>query len=222
MGTILRFNEETTKVNLEPSVKFKRKDRSTEPPGITKKRLENQLKRQKLREEGLKKFPFERPKHDVTPKINVSPEREREIIHAIIEEVFGGSQIMTAIDNNGYPRRRFYNIIDNPDYAEEKKSLQLAKQMLADHSVREMEKLKEMLLLNQIDAQTYRVLSDDCKWMAAKYLPKVYGDKQQIDVNQNTQVNVQHSTQDILKLNQMLNPQLEYQPQDAEFEIIED
>jgi hypothetical protein len=46
----------------------------------------------------------------------------------------------------------------------------------------EIEDYKEMLLNGTIDPATARVLIDTVKWQAAKYYPKMFGDKTALDV----------------------------------------
>jgi hypothetical protein len=46
----------------------------------------------------------------------------------------------------------------------------------------EIEDYKEMLLNGTIDPATARVLIDTVKWQAAKYYPKMFGDKTAVDV----------------------------------------
>jgi hypothetical protein len=46
----------------------------------------------------------------------------------------------------------------------------------------EIEDYKQMLLSGAIDPATARVLIDTVKWQAAKYYPKMFGDKSQVDV----------------------------------------
>jgi|688.fasta_scaffold281578_2 hypothetical protein len=45
----------------------------------------------------------------------------------------------------------------------------------------ELDELKEMLLSKEIDPSTYNTLAQTIKWKMAKFYPKMFGDKQQID-----------------------------------------
>lgn len=52
----------------------------------------------------------------------------------------------------------------------------------AESKEAEIEEYKEKLLNGDIDPATARVLIDASKWQAAKYYPKMFGDKSQVDV----------------------------------------
>ena len=54
-----------------------------------------------------------------------------------------------------------------------------------------IDEIDEMLKSGEIDAQTARVLSDNKKWRAAKFYPKMYSDKSIVESkNENINVNV--------------------------------
>jgi len=45
----------------------------------------------------------------------------------------------------------------------------------------ELDDLKEKLLSKEIDPSTYNTLAQTIKWKMAKFYPKMFGDKQQVD-----------------------------------------
>ena len=45
-----------------------------------------------------------------------------------------------------------------------------------------LDEINRRVLNGEIDPQAARLVSDNFKWTAARLLPKVYGDKQQVDV----------------------------------------
>tara|TARA_R100000900_G_scaffold30343_3_gene24460 strand:+ start:4440 stop:4988 length:549 start_codon:yes stop_codon:yes gene_type:complete len=46
----------------------------------------------------------------------------------------------------------------------------------------QLDEINRRVLSGEIDPQAARLVSDNFKWTAARLLPKVYGDKQQVDV----------------------------------------
>jgi len=46
----------------------------------------------------------------------------------------------------------------------------------------QLDEINRRVLSGEIDPQAARLVADNYKWTAARLLPKVYGDKQQVDV----------------------------------------
>lgn len=49
----------------------------------------------------------------------------------------------------------------------------------------EMDIYRDMLIAKEIDASTYNVLVQTLKWKMAKFYPKVFGEKKEVDVTTN-------------------------------------
>jgi hypothetical protein len=108
-------------------------------------------------------------------------EYKYEICLEICEEVAEGKNIMTILEENErFPSwstfRRWKR--DN----EELRTLYInSQQDKAEALEKEMDDYRNMLLLKEIDPATYNTLVQTLKWKMAKFYPKVFGDKQQID-----------------------------------------
>lgn len=57
----------------------------------------------------------------------------------------------------------------------------ISREMRGDLFHEEIEGYKKNIVGKELDYQTARVLIDTCKWQAAKFYPKMYGDKQHIE-----------------------------------------
>lgn len=109
-------------------------------------------------------------------------EYDFELCKEICEQVAGGLNIKDALKKNdkypSWPTFRRWKI-------ENSELLTLYVNSLRDKAVAlesEMDEYRDMLLDGEIDASTYNTLVQTLKWKMAKFYPKMFGDKQQVDV----------------------------------------
>lgn len=152
--------------------------------------------------------PNNRPTKDITLKqannnpITPTPERFAQVI----EDIFNGSEFITACKNNDIRPKDFYLFIERPENQKEKIRFLSARCCLAEYYLHRRETLESDLLSGRIDSSTYSTLANDYKYLAGKLHPAAYGDKIQLDAQINKQNTVEIINGDKIKeLNNLLN-----------------
>lgn len=95
-------------------------------------------------------------------------------IEQIIERFANGEKLPKLFKEYGIVRTTFLKKIE--DY-ELENVYTCARHYHGDYFNDEIEDLKDKLLKGKIDQSSARVLIDTIKWQAAKFYPKMYGDK---------------------------------------------
>jgi len=104
-------------------------------------------------------------------------EYDFELCKEICEEIAGGTNIIRALElKDNYPSwptfRKWKN--ENTELLTLYVSSQQDKAIALEN---EIDDLRDRLLQNEIDYQTYNALVNTLKWKMAKMYPKVFGDK---------------------------------------------
>lgn len=127
--------------------------------------------------------PNNKPSHDITLlKANqnpITPTPER--FARVIEDIFNGSDFITACKNNDIRPKDFYLYIERAENEKEKIKFLNARCCLAEYYLFRRESLEKDLLSGKIDSSTYSTLANDYKYLAGKLAPLAYGDKIQLD-----------------------------------------
>lgn len=96
------------------------------------------------------------------------------------EDIADGMSILRACQKQGVSNKTFYDKLDeNPEL---KNDYARSRERRGEACVDKINEYKEMLKNKEIDAATARVLIDTEKWEACKFYPKMYGDKQAVEV----------------------------------------
>ena len=96
------------------------------------------------------------------------------------EDIADGMSILRACQKQGVSNKTFYDKLDeNPEL---KNDYARSRERRGESCVDKINEYKEMLKNKQIDPATARVLIDTEKWEACKFYPKMYGDKQSLEV----------------------------------------
>lgn len=104
-----------------------------------------------------------------------------EKIKLVLESIAEGMSVRAACDLHGIKRRTFRDVAtykESPYYAQ---YAHAREDQVYSHSDRILE-LVNKVENEEIDPQAAKVAIDTLKWICCKMLPKVYGDKQQVDV----------------------------------------
>ena len=98
----------------------------------------------------------------------------------IIHDVASGDSLMKALDKHHTHIQVFFDYIDSdPKLYDE---YTRAREQRGESCVARIDEYQEALKQRTMDAQTARVLIDTEKWKASKFYPKMYGEKQAVEV----------------------------------------
>ena len=104
-----------------------------------------------------------------------------EQINAVLALICEGKSTVSACKSVGIARVTFLDNVDADKYAR-------AREANADRQFEEMDDLEQKALDGDIDPATFRAVMDSRKWRLARMRPRVYGDKQTVDVNANVAI----------------------------------
>lgn len=143
-----------------------------------------------------------------------------QVIDNVIDSIYNGINPIQAMKDNSVSPQKFYRLIEKPCFSQQKIDYLHARECYAEFCLYKRELLEQQLIAGEIDSATYNVLSNDYKFLASKFYPKVYGDKINIESTSATTVTHTIDNERILQLNQMLSGGLlEHKPAiDVEFE----
>lgn len=99
----------------------------------------------------------------------------------ILEDISLGDSVDKACRKRKISKTTFFNYIDTDDSL--KNQYTLATQRRGESAVDRIEQELENLDLETTDPAKARIKIDTLKWLACKFYPKMYGDKQEIDHN---------------------------------------
>jgi len=99
-------------------------------------------------------------------------------IQKVLDIVSTGISTRKACEKVGIPLSTFQKHVDRGQYAR-------AREDCADRQFEEMEDLEEDCRQGKIAPDVFRVTMDSRKWRLARMRPRVYGDKQSVDVKAN-------------------------------------
>lgn len=114
------------------------------------------------------------------------PNKIDDCLDDILEDVSNGMSIVKACKSRGVSTRTFYDLIEVNDKI--KQTYTRAREDRGDICTDKIEEYQTMLLKGRIDANTARVLIDTEKWKAGKFNQRMYGDKQDINLNGKVQI----------------------------------
>lgn len=103
------------------------------------------------------------------------PDRMPQLFNDIILDVSKGMSVVRACESRSVSTRSFYDYIESDEKL--KQDYVRAREDRGDTCSDKIEEYQKKLEQGLIDAQTARVLIDTEKWKAAKFYPKMYGDK---------------------------------------------
>lgn len=103
------------------------------------------------------------------------PDRMPDLFPEIILDVSKGMSVVKACESRDASTRSFYDYIESDEKL--KQVYVRAREDRGDTCSDKIEEYQKKLEQGLIDAQTARVLIDTEKWKAAKFYPKMYGDK---------------------------------------------
>lgn len=179
----------------------------------------------------MRKIHNPKPKAPITEptlaELNHIPDAENteptQIIDNVIDSIYNGINPIQAMKDNSVSPQKFYRMIEKPCFSQQKIDYLRARECYAEFCLYKRELLEQQLIAGEIDSSTYNVLSNDYKFLASKFYPKVYGDKINIESTSATTVTHTVDNERILQLNQMLSGGLlEHKPAiEAEFEEID-
>lgn len=107
-------------------------------------------------------------------------EYDFELCKSICDELADGDNVKSILKDSKYPDWTTFRRWKNEH--EELRTLYVSSQQ--DKAIAlemEMDDLKASLMAEEIDYRTYNVLVQTLKWKMAKFYPKVFGDKVDID-----------------------------------------
>jgi hypothetical protein len=104
-------------------------------------------------------------------------ERAKKVIALIAD----GMSYRQAREEQNIGNSKFFELLESD--AQLKEQYARAREKRGETFIDKIEDIEAMLIAGQIDPAAARVLIDAEKWKAAKFYPKMYGDKQQVDVN---------------------------------------
>lgn len=140
-------------------------------------------------------------------KLNQNPHTTtKEDIQKVIDSIYNGNNFIQACNINNVKPKDFFNMVELPDFQEEKSQFYRARCCLAEYYLYKREALEEDLKNNKIDSSTYSTLANDYKYLAGKLAPLAYGDKITLDA----QINKAHTLEvingdKIKELNSLIN-----------------
>ena len=109
------------------------------------------------------------------------PKKSDEVMQEFLERVSGGESVRSVVKDPKMPgwstvSRR---IASDPDFEKQYRlALEFRGMMLVD----ELDDIKHNVQAGMIDPAATRVAADILKWQGARMTPRIYGDRQQIDV----------------------------------------
>ena len=105
---------------------------------------------------------------------------KKELWEQVLEYVTNGNSVHKACEKMGTKDKYFFEFLKkNPD--KEDDYIQ-AREARGDRCIDKIEELEQKLLNKEIDPMTARILIDTEKWKACKFYPKMYGEKQQVEL----------------------------------------
>lgn len=151
--------------------------------------------------------PKNRPSKEITlaqaNKNPITPTQER--FTQVIEDIFNGTEFITACKNNDIRPKDFYLWIDDKENEQEKQKFISARCCLAEYYLHRRESLEADLLAGRIDTSTYSTLANDYKYLAGKLHPAAYGEKIQMAAMIKTQTDAESiNSAKIKELNALL------------------
>ena len=112
------------------------------------------------------------------PKTLINPVEPH--FDALIELIENGYSVVKACKELEVNTSTFWTYIDEND--DKKYQYTRARENRGDKCLDKIEEYETQLLNKLIDAPTARVLIDTEKWKACKFYPKMYGEKQAVEV----------------------------------------
>lgn len=107
----------------------------------------------------------------------VQPDREAQV-KAVIELIEAGNSERSACEQVGINRGTFRSAALRFEAADHYARGLTA---LAHEQIERIEQIEDDLISGKVDVQTARLVSDNRKWLASKFLPKKYGER--VDLN---------------------------------------
>ena len=102
-------------------------------------------------------------------------------IQAALDAISSGKSVREACRGVKIDEATFRRNVDATQYAR-------AREACADRQFEEMEDLEKDCRSGKIPPDVFRVVMDSRKWRLARMRPRVYGDKQTVDVNANVAI----------------------------------
>lgn len=107
-------------------------------------------------------------------------EYDFELCKSICDQIADGDNIKSILKQSGYPDWTTFRRWKNEH--EELRTLYVSSQQDKGIALEDrLDELEQDLLDEKIDSRTYNVLAQTIKWKMAKFYPKVFGDKVDID-----------------------------------------
>lgn len=104
----------------------------------------------------------------------------KERVKRVIALVADGMGCANARKKVGIGNSKFYEIVDGDPELKDKYAH--AREARGETFIDKIETIEEMVASGEIDPAAARVIIDAQKWKASKFYPKMYGDKQQVDM----------------------------------------
>ena len=98
----------------------------------------------------------------------------------ILEDIASGLSILKACRERGISKQTFFDYIDADQ--EKKDQYMRAREQRGEECISRIAEYEEDLKAKKIDSATARVLIDTEKWLACKFYPKMYGEKQAVEL----------------------------------------
>ena len=102
-------------------------------------------------------------------------------IQKVLNLISSGKSVRESCKEIGVKESTFRLNVDAAQYAR-------ARESCADRQFEEMEDLERQCMEKEIAPDVFRVVMDSRKWRLARMKPRVYGDKQAVDVNANVNI----------------------------------
>ena len=101
-----------------------------------------------------------------------------EEFESMLEEIEQGASVKKVCDKRKIAQHSFYDYIESDE--ELKKKYIYAREKRGESAIDKIEEELEKLNAGISDPAKARVVIDTYKWLACKFYPKMYGDKQEI------------------------------------------
>lgn len=113
---------------------------------------------------------------------NMGKNKDRcvEVFNDILKLVADGSSLTKALNSVNVNIRDFFEVIDNDENLANEYAR--AREQRGESCIGRITDYEEDLKNKKIDPATARVLIDTEKWLACKMYPKMYGEKQAVEV----------------------------------------
>lgn len=98
----------------------------------------------------------------------------------VFDDIADGLSIKKACQKQGVSKQSFYDKLEQ--YPELKDQYTRSREKRGDAFIESIEEDLEKLSKREIDAASARVSIDTKKWLACKFYPKMYGDKQSVEL----------------------------------------